>query len=454
MITELIPDLVMVVGAVGLLLYFDSWNTLLVATTFPPMMLVAALFKTLIRRASRNVQESMGKVASRVHETISGIRIVQSFTKEKHEADLFKDAANETLKANLESQKLSSTYSSLIGLIATSGTLITVVLYAPAIVGGSKTFGQMITFLGYLTLLYGPLRGLARFHYLLERGRGAAERIFEVLDSEPEVKEAENAWELPTLRGIVEFRNVTFGYQDAPVLNDLSLRLKPGEKLALVGPSGVGKSTIVNLLLRFYDPWEGMVLVDGYDLTTVKLQSLRSQIGFVPQDCYLFNGTIKENIAYGDPDATEEEIVDAAKVANAHDFVMELPQGYDAIVGERGIKLSLGQRQRIAIARALVRKPRILIFDEATSNLDSLSEDAIKESMEKAFKGRTAFIIAHRLGTVINADKIAVIWDGGIAEVGTHRELLKKGGLYANLYRSQVSGLLKGDGDGGYPVSQ
>ena len=442
MITDLVPDMITVAGAVILLVFFDYRTTLLVAATFPGMVFVASYFKRRIRRASRKVQESVGMVASKVHDMISGILIVQAFTREEQEAERFKSVANESLSANLMTQKLNSRYSSLIGLISVSGVLITATVYAPAIMAHTKTIGLMWTYLGYLALLRGPLRGLSKFHYTWEKGRGAAERIFEVLDTTPEVRDAKDAVELPTLHGEVEFRGLTFGYKDAPVLKNLNLHVGAGRRVALVGPSGVGKTTMVNLLLRFYDPWKGSVLLDGFDLRRVKLQMLRRQIGFVPQDCYLFNGTLRENIVYGDPEAREEDIMAAAKAANAHDFITRLPAGYDTEVGERGLKLSLGQRQRIAIARAVLKNPRILVLDEATSNLDSISESLIEHALETAFEGRTVFIIAHRLATVVNADQIVVVWDGGVAEVGTHLDLLTRGGLYAKLFHTQASALL------------
>jgi subfamily B ATP-binding cassette protein MsbA len=444
MITDLVPDMLLIAGTVLLLVIFDFRTTLLVAATFPGTVLIATFFRRRVRRASRKVQEAVGAVASKVHDMISGILIIQAFTKEEHEAERFKMVANETLDASLVSQKLSSSYASFVGLLSASGFVITAAVYAPAIVAHDKTIGLMWTYLGYLALLRSPLRGLSKFHYTWEKGRGASERIFEVLDSKADLEDAKDAVELPPLRGEVEFRDVTFGYKEAPVLRNLSLHVRAGRRVALVGPSGVGKTTLVNLLLRFYDPWSGSVAVDGFDLRRVKLQSLRRQIGFVPQDCYLFSGTVFENIAYGVPEATDEDVKASARAANAHDFITNLPRGYDTEVGERGLNLSLGQRQRIAIARAILKSPTILVLDEATSNLDSISENMIEQALETAFEGRTVFIIAHRLATVVNADTIVVLWDGAVAEVGTHADLLERGGLYANLFHTQVSSLLEG----------
>jgi subfamily B ATP-binding cassette protein MsbA len=445
MITDLVPDIALIAGAVVLLVILDYQTTLLVAATFPGTVLIASFFRRRVRRASRKVQEAVGAVATKVHDMISGILIIQAFTKEEHEAERFKMVANETLSASLVSQRLSSGYASFVGLLSASGFVIAAAVYAPAIVAHAKTIGLMWTYLGYLALLRSPLRGISKFHYTWEKGRGASERIFEVLDSRADLEDADDAVELPTPRGEVEFRNVTFGYKGAPVLKSLSLHVRAGRRVALVGPSGVGKTTLVNLLLRFYDPWQGSVTLDGFDLRRVKLRSLRRQIGFVPQDCYLFNGTVFENIAYGVPGARKEDVVAAARAANAYDFVVRLPGGFDTEVGERGLNLSLGQRQRIAIARAVLKSPKILVLDEATSNLDSISESMIARALETAFQGRTVFIIAHRLATVVNADMIVVLWDGGVAEVGRHADLLARGGLYANLFHTQASSLLEGD---------
>ncbi len=453
--TDLAPDIAILMGTLLLLLYLDTFTTLLVASTFPAMILIALIFKGKIRRASKNVQASFGKLASRLQETIAGIRIIQSFAREKQEAENFEAEAQESLQANIKNQKLSSIYSSAIDLVTTAGSLIVLAVYIPEIIAGSKTFGGLITYLGYLAILYGPLRGVAKFHYTIQKGQAASERIFEIFNATPEIREDEQALELPALRGDVTFKNVSFGYNNSnPVIQGLNLSARAGERIALVGPSGVGKSTIVNLLLRFYDPWDGSVKVDGFDLKFAKLDSLRRQVGFVPQDPYLFSGSIKDNIAYGRPDSSEENITAAAKLANAHEFIMHLPDQYNSLVGERGVKLSLGQRQRIAIARAILRNPRILILDEATSSLDSASEELVKRAIEIAFEGRTVFVIAHRLATVVNADQIVVIWEGGVAEVGTNKELLAKGEKYAQMFHKQVSSLLESQEEPVYAITQ
>jgi ATP-binding cassette subfamily B protein len=294
-------------------------------------------------------------------------------------------------------------------------------------------------FTGYLGMFYGPLQWLTNLADSVPRSLTAAERIFEVLDTEPEVADTENAVPLPHIQGDVEFRNVYFGYdRNKPILKDVSLHVRPGEMIGLVGKTGAGKSTFINLVCRFYDPQMGQVLIDGVDVRAVRLSDLRSQIGVVLQEPFLFSGTIAENIAYGKPDATPEEIMRAAKAANAHDFIMKFPDGYDTQVGERGGRLSGGERQRISIARAILHDPRILIFDEATSAVDTETEKQIQEAIERLVQNRTTFAIAHRLSTLRKADRIVVIDDGRIVEVGTHDELLDLRGHYWRLVQMQT----------------
>jgi ATP-binding cassette subfamily B protein len=307
------------------------------------------------------------------------------------------------------------------------------------VVNGEMSFGRLMMFTGYLGMFYGPLQWLTNLADSVPRSLTAAERIFEVLDTEPEVADTENAVPLPHIQGDVEFRNVYFGYdRNKPILKDVSLHVRPGEMIGLVGKTGAGKSTFINLVCRFYDPQMGQVLIDGVDVRAVRLSDLRSQIGVVLQEPFLFSGTIAENIAYGKPDATPEEIMRAAKAANAHDFIMKFPDGYDTQVGERGGRLSGGERQRISIARAILHDPRILIFDEATSAVDTETEKQIQEAIERLVQNRTTFAIAHRLSTLRKADRIVVIDDGRIVEVGTHDELLDLRGHYWRLVQMQT----------------
>jgi ABC-type multidrug transport system fused ATPase/permease subunit len=370
------------------------------------------------------------------------MRVIQAFSNEGREAAKFEDTMMGSVSAYWRSWKYSSSYAITISSLTTLGTLLAVFLIVPQVVSGKVSFGSLVAYLGYLALLYSPLTSLASVQSSMAKGDAAAERIFEVLETSPEVEDQLGATDLPRLEGRIEFEGVTFGYESVPVLRNLSFRVEPGQMVALVGSSGVGKSTVLDLILRFWDPWEGQVRLDGHDLKSVRLESIRRQIGFVPQDPFLFNGTIRDNITYGDPYSTKDRVVHAASMANAHDFISRLPHGYDTKVGERGLRLSGGERQRIAIARAILHNPRILVFDEPTSSLDSVSEEAIQQSFRGAFQGRTVFTVAHRLATVINADKIILLADGKATEVGSHEELMSLRGAYSRLFESQASSLI------------
>jgi len=304
-----------------------------------------------------------------------------------------------------------------------------------------RTIGELIAFLGYVGLAVNPLNRIGRDYSQYQQALASAERIFELLDIEPEIKESPGAVEMPRIEGYIKFEGVSFSYNEKElVLENINLDLKPGEKVALVGPSGVGKTTLVSLIPRFYDPVFGKISIDKQDIRKVRLSTLREQIGIVPQETILFSGSIRDNIAYGKVEASDEEIVGAAKRANAHNFISALPNGYETQVGERGVKLSGGERQRIAIARAILRNPRILILDEATSAVDAEAEVLIQEALEKLMRNKTTIIIAHRLSTILGADKIVVLKGGKVGEVGSHEELLSKGGTYAKLYKTQFRG--------------
>lgn len=396
-----------------------------------------------IRRASMETQQKFSYIVASASEKISGAKVVKSFTRERSESRRFAGDLREKTTLELGAVRLSSKLGTTSEFISGIGTAI-VLCYGGYLAihdagqPGAMTAGALMQFLSYLSMLYGPIVRLVQVNDVIQRASVSIERIWEVMDAEPAVADKPDSVLLPPLRGHVVVENVSFGYDpDKMIIKNINLEVQPGQMIALVGPSGSGKSTLSNLIPRFYDPAEGRILIDGHDLRDVKLHSLRSQIGIVLQETFLFAGSIRENLRYGAPDATDKEIVEAAQAANAHDFIIELENGYETQIGERGLKLSGGQKQRLAIARAILRNPRILILDEATSALDSESEALIQEALEHLMRGRTTFVIAHRLSTIMKADRIVVLDQGEMKEVGTHIELLELNGIYARLYIEQ-----------------
>jgi subfamily B ATP-binding cassette protein MsbA len=371
-------------------------------------------------------------------ENISGIREIKAFSREEHELARFQGHTREINRLGLNDALLNATLTFMTGLLFSLGETVILLLGGLAVYGGGMTAGKLAAFLMYLRMLYNPVITISRRYDQIQRTLAAAVRVFEVMDRPPEIRDQPGAAVLPPLKGEICFDEVQFGYrEDREVLHDVSFCAVPGEMVALVGHSGGGKTTISKLIPRFYDPDAGSVQVDGVDLRDVTLRSLRQQIAVVFQEPTLFNATVRENIAYGKLDATEDEIVAAARAANAHEFVVDLGEGYDTLIGERGVRLSGGQRQRVALARALLKEPRILILDEATSAVDSETERLIQEAMQRLLVGRTSVVIAHRLSTVLHADQILVIEDGRIVERGLHDELLAAGGVYTRLYEEQ-----------------
>ena len=409
----------------------------------PLMIIAAALFNSKFRAAYQMQRTKISSVTSKLQESISGIREIQSFTREKDFIEEFKRTNLENLQANLQATKVWGLFFPTIQLIEAAGMGV-VILY-----GGWLAFngmlgpiedavGTLITFIMYVGMFFGPIFDLTNFYNTIQSAFAAAERIFEILDVKPEIRDREDAVEIPPIKGEIEFRNVTFEYKPGkPVLRNVSFHIKPKETVALVGPTGAGKSTIIKLICRFYEPKSGQILIDGYDIRKVKMKSLRRQIGIVPQETILFSGTIMDNIRYGRIDASDEEVIAAAKIVGAHEFIERLPKGYETRIGEGGAGLSVGQKQLIAFARALIRNPAILIMDEATSSIDPYTDLLIRKAMKALLKDRTSIIIAHRLSTVRDADRILVIDDGRIVEEGTHEELIEKGGLYSHLYEMQ-----------------
>jgi len=421
------------------IIFLIEWRLALLAVApllaIPPIMSKAG---AKIKDRTMTFHQRLADVSTFIQESLSGVRLIKAFVLERLTLRMFRDEIDKTVRAAKDVFRTSSFFGALVGFLAELSILSAVWYGGNLVISGVLSVGQVIAFLIYIMTVTGPFTSIAQTWVSWQQSIAASQRVFEILDEKPELIE-DSAGEMPPIKGHIRFENVSFGYKDGQVvLRNVNLEVKPGEVLALVGPSGAGKSTIVNLIMRFYDPNSGRVMIDGIDIRMVNARSLRRQIGIVPQDPFLFPISIRDNIAVGRPDATDEEIIEAAKIANAHDFILSLERGYESVVGERGCTLSGGQRQRIAIARAILRNPRILIFDEATSALDSESEAQIQRALAKVIKGRTTIIIAHRLSTIKMADKIAVIDRGEIREIGTHRELMAKRNLYYRLYESQL----------------
>ncbi len=436
-----------VIVLVGIAVMFVlNWKlTLFLVVLAPLTAYVVTRTGRRIGRLTRSQQERIADLNARLHERLASIRIIQSFTREGYEIGQFRRLNENTFEAMIRVARLGAFAPQAIQCMSTVSVAIVATYAGVLIIRGELDLpGLMFYFaltqrVGYYFVKFGAL------HLRVNQSLAAIGRVGEVLSREPDVRERPDARPLPAVKGQIALRNVSFRYADGEeVLSGVDLEIAPGQVCALVGPSGAGKTSLANLIMRFYDPTEGSVEMDGSDIRDVTLNSLRAQIGLVPQETILFGGTIEDNIRYGRAGATGEEVVAAAKAANAHEFIGELPQGYDTEVGERGVKLSGGQRQRIAIARALLKDPRILILDEATSSLDAASETLVKEALERLMEGRTTLVIAHRLSTIQNADRIVVLSDGRIAEEGRHAELLARGGTYARLYRATG-----GDGQAG-----
>ena len=435
---SLLRQVVTIVGGITLMALMNWQLTLLIFVIIPPIIFLAIFFGRRVERLSTLIQDRLASAVSALEESISGIRVVKSFTQEPYEENRFKNRIEKTFTSTMDRTRLRAAFIPLVSLLGFAAVTIIMWVGGQFVLNQTLTPGELVAFLIYMIMVAGPLGEFASVYTRIREAIGAADRIFEIMETSSEPIQADEARPLPPIEGRVVFHNVSFSYEpDDPVLKDINLVVEPSEVIALVGPSGVGKTTMVNLIPRFFDPTQGSIEIDGHPITAVSLNSLRSQIGLVPQETFLFGGTIMDNIAYGDPNSSQEEIVAAAKAAYAHNFIKDLPTGYDTEVGERGVRLSAGQRQRIAIARALLKNPRILILDEATSALDSESEQMVQKALQILMENRTTFVIAHRLSTIKNADRILVLKDGQIVEEGSHFVLMEKEGLYHHLWELQ-----------------
>jgi len=432
-------DAVTILIAIGIMLTMNVPLTIVSIILFPLYGFAVKYFYSRLRQLTRERSQKLAEVQGHLHERVQGIRVTRSFALEDHEHEQFDHRNSSFLNKAIEHTRWNAKTFAATNTITDLAPLLVIAFAAYQVINGNLTIGTMVAFIGYMERVYSPLRRLINSSTALTQSIASIDRVFEFYNEDYDIKDKEDAIALDNVQGKVDIENVSFYYdkEEGNVLNNVNLNVKQGETIALVGMSGGGKSTLISLIPRFYDVTEGAIKVDGHDIRDVKARTLRDQIGMVLQDNILFSESIATNIRMGNPEATDEEVIAAAKAANAHEFIMELPYGYDTLVGERGVKLSGGQQQRVAIARVFLKNPAILIFDEATSSLDLESEQSIQKAMERLAADRTTFIVAHRLATITHADRIVVIEHGEIQEIGSHNELMRKRGSYYELYQVQ-----------------
>ena len=447
-VTTLIPEFVTVIGVVVIMLVKNVWLTLAALSTLPLMMVGIFFIQTAAHKRWQIYRKKSSNLNAYVHEDVAGMSVVQSFSAEEETREIFSDLVEEHKTAFWDACRYADMFGPVIDFCWGIGAMMLYLVGIKVLGIQNISVGLLVAFGTYINMFWRPIMNLSNFYNSLVTNLTAAERIFDILDTEPDIVDMEDVEELPDIKGAVEFSHVSFTYDrgtptETKVLEDVSFKVNPGETIALVGPTGAGKTTIVNLISRFYDIEEGNIFIDGYDLTKISIESLRKQMGVMTQDNFIFHGTVRDNILYGKLDATEEEMIQAAKAVNAHDFIMKMEKGYDTELKEQGAGLSIGQRQLIAFARTMVSMPKILILDEATSSIDTHTELLVQKGIEALLAGRTSFVIAHRLSTIQNADRIFVINDGGIVEQGSPKELMEKKGAYYNLYMAQFADVIE-----------